>query len=319
MDRCQIRLLFPNRQSADGDLQLTLEERRSIYNDALHPAVAATVPEHVAHWPANYDVAERIARDANGQLRFHAVPIPEDSLRGFARRLLDQFPEDSELGKPLFMIEVRGTKTAYTFKVDDDEDRRIVLDKYVESLDLTEQEADNLDNWYVDVAVELSRLEHIVQWRTDAHPAILDHVCPSIDLARARRTVERSPRYFRDINGLLYSLSGFRYSPTQPIDDISHINVYTTDKTAFYQLHRGIFRPRSAEDLLPKRINALYRDIEELSAQLSACSGLDSEAQDGTARLEVHVKFASALTTIGELAEGAWNDMVVVYPDAVWW
>lgn len=321
MERCQIRLLFPNRPaSADGDLRLTIDEHRSIYDDGLRMAVREIVPEHAAHWPESFDVGLRTARDARGQTRFHSVNVPEDRLKAFAKSLLDKFPEDGALGKPFFMIEVRGTKTGFTFQMDDDNDRRIVLEKYIEPLDLRMQEKDNLDNWYVDVAVELSRSGHVVQWRTDAHASILKHACQeSMDLERARRTVERSSKYYRDISGLLYDLSGFRFSPTQPIDGVSHFNVYTTDKTPIYQLHRGIFRVRGADDLFPKKIQGLYKDIEEESAQITACAGFGSAGQDGTARLEVRVKFNSALNAIPQLSDRDVEGMIVVYPNAVWW
>lgn len=279
----------------------------------------STTPEHITHWPTSYGTGQRTARDARGHLHAHFINVPEDSLELFAQNLLDKFPEDGPLGKPTFMIEFRGTKTAYSFDFKSAEDRHIVFEKYLEKLDLDGVEADNHQNWYIDIGVELSRPGYVFQWRTDAHSTILRHACPHVTEARAQRITSGSGNYHRDVSAHLFSLSGFRFSPSQPIDDVSHVNVYTTDKTPFYQIHTGVFRPRSAEDLLPKKIEKLLNDIDEISVQFSACAGVDSEPQDGAARLEVRVGIDSALTALGQFDDNDLETTIIQYPDEVWW
>ncbi|KAH9904240.1 uncharacterized protein BXZ73DRAFT_62080, partial [Epithele typhae] len=193
--------------------------------------------------------------------------------------------------------------------------------------------------WYVDVAVELSRPGHVLQWHRSQHPDILRYLFPSMDEDRAKKVVKFNSFYV-DVNAHIHRLAGFRYQPRSPVNNIVYANIYTTDKTVIYQLHPGVFRPRTGEDLLPRKINALDQDMDSISAQFHSAAGLtpapedaevhsdDSDedrpvrmmpSQDGAARAEVRVRVSAFSSVLRVFTQQELENFVVTYRNNEWW
>ena len=316
--RSQVRMFFVKRYQPHSDPRLSQEELKYIYESAIRPSVSDVLGEHIAHWPPTYDVARRQALDRAGHNRLGTIDIPEDKLADFARHLRGCFPPSGDLGVPIFQVEYRGTKGGYTFDFADQTDREIMLEKFFELIDMDGVEADRFDQWHVDIGVELAIPGHVLQWRTDAHADLLTHALRTITPQQAARMVA-GQKYARDLSSHIFDLSGFRLSPRANADHVAHVNVYTTDKTVTYQLHDGIFSRHSAADLLPKKINKIIRHTDLIGQTFSDCAGVNGEAQDGTARLEVRVRLDHANQCVRPLTDDLLTGALVAYPDTVWW
>ncbi|KAI0323207.1 hypothetical protein GY45DRAFT_1217208, partial [Cubamyces sp. BRFM 1775] len=266
-------------------------------------------------------------RDARGQIHFNSVDIPQAHLPDLARLLRQNLSNHPRLGNLFYQIEMRGTKGMYTFRFDDDEDRKDAFNRLVESLDLAEID---IDSWYIDVALEISKPFHVVQWTTNAHSALLGLALPSLTDAQVT-TIHNSSYFNIDYSAHLYNVAGFRCSPgiRGREDEVSHINVYTTDKAVTYQLHKGAFSPHSNTSLFPGKISALLDDMVTMSRIFAQCAGagggagadVDAEAttQDGTARFEVRVSLRQALVSLTEFPDELLAISTVCIPNAVWW
>ncbi|KAI0681865.1 hypothetical protein C8T65DRAFT_597980, partial [Cerioporus squamosus] len=258
------------------------------------------------------------AKDRRGQLHFKSVDVPEDKLGRFGRKLRNALGEIPRLGKPLFQVEIRGTKGAFNFKLDDDEDRERACNMFLETIN-TERIVD-LDNWYIDVGLEIRHEGHVVQWLRDAHPELLALALPSVTAARAAQ-VENLSAFHRDVSGHLYDLAGFRVEPGArgDPDKVVYINLYTTDKAVTYQLHDGIFRPRRASDLYPGPLPHLLEDLDRILESFAVCAGSEGNLQEGTARMETRVHFSHVHETLRRFPERLLADSVISYPSDVWW
>ncbi|KAH9911236.1 uncharacterized protein BXZ73DRAFT_57259 [Epithele typhae] len=328
-----------------------MEDLASIYNNAVRPAVVHAVPEHAAHWPATFEMALNLVRGRGNVLHGHSVGIPADSLPLFSAKLRELLSQSGPSGWAIFMIELRGTKEGNPFNFTDQYDRQAAFYKFTESFILPEDDAgadadDDMPldararpQWYVDVAVELSRPGHVLQWHRSQHPDILRYLFPSMDEDRAKKVVKFNSFYV-DVNAHIHRLAGFRYQPRSPVNNIVYANIYTTDKTVIYQLHPGVFRPRTGEDLLPRKINALDQDMDSISAQFHSAAGLtpapedaevhsdDSDedrpvrmmpSQDGAARAEVRVRVSAFSSVLRVFTQQELENFVVTYRNNEWW
>jgi len=69
-------------------------------------------------------------------------------------------------------------------------------------------------NWYVNVGVQVSSCEKAsLVWRTEAHSALLQHLCKVTTLRAGRMTTPGSSLYRRDINSHLVHLSSCAIYP----------------------------------------------------------------------------------------------------------
>ena len=251
-------------------------------------------------------------------LHAHSLDIPGEKVLEFGQMLRRRFSLAHDLGDVFFAIESRGIKGAYPFKFDDENERAITIGKVFDKLDMRREE-DNLCNWYLDIAVEISAPGHVIQWARDAHASILSAATQTLTVETASPHTEKA-NFYVDVNSQLYRLAGFRYEPYKPIDDISYFNTYTTDKSVTYQLHNGVFAQCKPNDLYPSRLGHFIKRAHAIAKQYRECLGKDGNgSQDGTARLEVRVKYASAATALKNVSQEALTAMVVVLPNRTWW
>ena len=317
--RSQINIFFPYFSRESDVLSLSQDDLAYLYNKSILPAVASILPEQRAHWPPSYEAAMRLYRDARGTLHHGTIDIPPESVSAFARRVRRNLKDHPRLQKPFFMVQLRGTKGMFSFPFHDADARRIAFNNLISDLNLVPHSAE-LDNWYVDIGLELALPDHVLQWTAASHNAILAHVLPSLS-PQAISTLHNSSAFQLDLSAHLYDLAGFRL-PTGTrghADQVFYVNCYTTDKSVTYQLHNGIFKPHRPSDLYPGKISKLLADVNAISSTFSECAGLTGSPQDGTARLELRVGLSKALTALSSFPLHLIRLSVVCIPDPIWW
>ncbi|KAI9069501.1 hypothetical protein FKP32DRAFT_1559596, partial [Trametes sanguinea] len=260
-------------------------------------------------------------RDPRGRYHFGSVDIPNDTLEDFARVLHDNLEDHPRLGDFRFMIELRGTKGMFSFPFEDLEARRNMFNSMIEHLDLEAEKTDgNLDNWYCDVGMEVSRPHHVVQWLSAAHHRLLAHALPSRTEEQITR-LKGGSNVSVDLSGHLFDFAGFRATPASQgrVDRVSYVNVYTTDKAVTYQLHKGAFSPHRGSQLFPGTLPRLLKDMDVIARTFSQCAGVNGATQDGTARYEVRVSIQNALVALKTFPEDLLRHSAVCVPSSVWW
>jgi hypothetical protein len=129
--------------------------------------------------------------------------------------------------------------------------------------------------WTIDVAFEICHNGHVVQWLTTAHRSLLEYALPLANEDQIFALL-RSVRQFKlDRSAQLADLAGFRVTPgTRGADDeVLYMNIYTTDKSATYQLHHGVFFYHQAWELFPAAIVKLVMKMERIGDVFLACAG----------------------------------------------
>ncbi|KAI9062332.1 hypothetical protein FKP32DRAFT_1574350, partial [Trametes sanguinea] len=274
-----------------------------------------------AHWPPSYQAAMDLYRGPRGRFHLGSVDIPTDVLEDFAQTLHDNLAAHARLANFYFMIELRGTKGMFAFPFHDAGARQDMFNYLVENIDLEAENADdNLKNWYCDVGMEVSRPDHVVQWMSAAHHRLLAHALPSKDANDVTALLNGS-HFYVDLSGHLFDLAGFRSSPGTRgrVDQVSYVNVYTTDKAVTYQLHQGSFSPHRGTNLYPGTLPALVKDLEVIARTFSECAGVNGQTQDGTARFEVRVSIQKALHALTTFPDDLLRNSAVCIPNSIWW
>lgn len=178
------------------------------------------------------------------------------------------------------MHEVRGIKLANVHELDNDKAAQEMYDQALEFLDCNKLDP---GQWFADVGLETFYLDHIICWFTDGHAELLRHLFPDMEDARLERMVHGS-HFKKDQINLLSQASGFRLE-LPSTHAIRYISVYCTEKTASYQLHKGIYRRRRADELLQRQSHqGILDDLDKISAALLDCMGSERGApQEGSA------------------------------------
>jgi hypothetical protein len=262
----------------------------------------------------SYDAALIQTKDTNGRYHFGTVDVHADLLEDFGERLLGHLNHYPDLQDAFFVHELRGAKSASLHEIHDDDAVQDALDGQLAYLD-----ADMIDaqEWYIDVALEIRDPNCVVQWLTVAHHQILQFVLPSANDNQIVKLL-KSSKFNLDRSAQLRDCAGFRLDPGRrgQADGVVYINVYTTDKSPTYQLHTGVFRRRTAEDLFPTRISRLVEDIEKMRNIFMECGTL---GQEGTARLEIRIPLSRAQRVLRELGEEFIQQTTISYPNPLWW
>ncbi|KAL7283872.1 hypothetical protein ACG7TL_001142 [Trametes sanguinea] len=319
--RAQVRMLFPRIHAESGTPKMTQKDCADLYNIGILPAIQSVVPEMRAHWPPSYQAAADLYRDPRGRYHFGSVDVPADSLEEFAHTLHDNLADHPRLGDFYFMIELRGTKGMFSFPFHDAQARHNMFNYLIEHIDLeAENTLNNLNNWYCDVGMEISRPDHVVQWMAAAHHRLLAHALPSKNDDDISRLVEGS-NFAVDLSGHLFDLAGFRTSPGSRgrADQVRYVNVYTTDKAVTYQLHQGAFSPHRGSQLYPGTLPRLIKDLAVIARTFSECAGVNGQLQDGTARFEVRVSIQRALHVITTFPDDLLRHSAICIPNTIWW
>ncbi len=310
--------MFPNISGEGGPPQLTQQDLTFLYDKAIRPAVVAHTHSEIAHWPVSYSAALKLSRDNNGQLHTSSLDIDEWSLPEFATHLLANLADNPRLKDAFFMIELRGTKGLYPFNY---RHRATEAPREwnhcIERINLDDEDR---ANWYIDLGMEIKRPGYVLQWLTAGHRKILEKAIPSSPRVDVEALMSGN-NFEVDVSGHLFDLSGFRCNPGAKgkRDKVVHVNVYTTDKSASYQLHRGAFSPHSCTSLYPANIEKLMKDMDIMGDTFLECAGARGTIQDGTARWEIRVQIDAALALIPRLTDQFLQQCVICIPSEIWW
>lgn len=263
------------------------------------------------------------ARDKRRQFHFSSIDIPAHLLPQFCERLRHRLDNYSSFQDSFFLHEWRGLKGATLHNPDDDEaiDQALLAACDIIDFDILEDPSD-LENWWIDIGLEIRSEGRVLQWLQEGHSQLLQYCLPS-QTAQGIRKILRSKKFKIDISTLLYDLAGFRVEVPGPgrADQVAYINVYTTDKSATYQLHHGAFSRHRASDLLPTRISALVHDIKELGILYDLCAGARGPVHEGAARLEARIRMVPMLVPakFRNLPRSLIDDTLVSYQAKDWW
>ena len=312
------RIFFPKMYRHGESPAITQERLASLYNDHIRPAVLTALTAWQLQWPIAYDAAYQQYQNRNGELQVGTIDIYPDALVPFCEALLESFVGHEDFDEAFFLHELRGTKGRVPHAPEDVQEHEEALNDVMDCLD---SQRINPEEWQIDVGLEISHSDHIVQWLTNGHLALLQHVLPSITGQEAKKLSDSS--YFSaDRVGHLRDFAGFHVHPHSRglSDGVMYINVYCNEKTVIYQLHDGIYSTHYHSKLMPQKIAALSQNLVNMSKTFSKCSGvLNDRHQEASARLEVRVSLSMAMDVNVEFPEELLQSCVVSVTPLEWW
>jgi hypothetical protein len=299
--------------------KLSKDHLTQLYDQCIRPAVMEVIPSQASHWPVNYDSAFQQAQDMRGRLHFGSIAVPAVHLVAFCDALCSRLDSIESFKGAYFGHDLRGLKggTAHT----EDEDGRSSEEAFETFFDNVDMSRVDQDNWLVDVALEIHDPGRVVQWSNSAHSAMLKYILPTLDSEQINR-LQRRPTFHLDQVAQLEDFAGFRCEPGQwgIQNGVSYINVYTTDKCPTYQLHAGVWRRRTCQDLLPGALDKLLEDLVKMSTIYKSCSGHQGDLpQEGCARLEIRVPLISARTALRSPPKEDLRRWTFSLPPNLWW
>jgi hypothetical protein len=290
-----------------------------LYDKCIRPAVMQVIPSHASHWPVNYRTAFELAKDTRGRLHLGSVAVPATHLVAFCHALRTRLERIEDFKHAFFCHELRGLKGG-TAHEEDDEGRNPEesFHTFFDSVDMTRVDE---NNWLVDVGLEIHDPGMVVHWSKSAHSAILEYLLPSLSDDQIEK-LQRRKTFHVDHAAQLEDFAGFRCEPGQWGSDngVEYINVYPTDKCPTYQLHAGIWRRRTCEDLLPKSMGKLLEDLVNMSKTYKSCSGAEDDLpQEGCARLEIRVPLILAEGALRNVPRRSLRQWTLSVPTHIWW
>jgi hypothetical protein len=235
----------------------------------------------IAHWPIDYAEAYQLAKDERSQLHFGTFSIPANTCDLFALHLLGHLNNVQQFKDAYFVHEFRGIKDVAPHNPFSDWERTIAFDTMKDAIHITDFDD---GEWYIDVGIEFSMPGHMLQWSSTARRTILSMALPSLSAERIER-LAGSNACLVDTSAHLYDFAGFRLPITairDRTDGVSYINVYTTDKSTTYQLHKkGIFRRRRAAEMIKNTGRAeILKTIDALYILYKKCGLIDADSDD---------------------------------------
>ncbi|KAH0825740.1 hypothetical protein J3R83DRAFT_9955 [Lanmaoa asiatica] len=235
-----VHLFFPAlMQAAEDRADLSDDQLAAIYDRGLYPAICHLAPELATNWSPSYAAAKLRARNLNGTYQIGTHPFPGDA----AHRLGYTIKRYLQTALPwadgcMWMIQIQGVKEANTHTPNDFLESYnsfgALMDGLVRELILQGQ------SW-VDVGLQISEENHVLQWRTDAHHFLAKEFSDLSQNAAARLCTLPSRSYHRDYVAGLVDLSGFRATldPLDPNTSSAYVQAYTTDKSLIAHLEAG--------------------------------------------------------------------------------
>jgi hypothetical protein len=308
------RLYQPNKRPA-----IPSEIRTLIYEKCLRPAVIDINPICQSRWPIDYSAVMTLYRDKKGLFHFGSIDFPACLLGKLGTKLRDLFQMHEGLQDAFFVHEIKGTKGASHHDPNNKGDRDAALD---DVLDLLDRGLIRSSEWVIDVGIEIRQESHVLQWLTRGHRRILEFLLPSATEDHIEAILSSSAQYHQDINGQLGDLSGFRASPSSrgKADSVIYINVYTTEKSATYQLHEGIYRRRKAWHLFPDTIGKLVKDLGRIAEFFKRCGGSQNhDGQEGNARMEIRIPLSKVDSALVDLPHSLVENAIVSFECQNFW
>ncbi|KAH9918284.1 uncharacterized protein B0H18DRAFT_882857, partial [Fomitopsis serialis] len=273
---------------------------------------------HLSHWPASYSNAYTVAQGSRGQLHFGTAEIPAHDIPTFYRRLRRYMNRIPQFQGAFFYHEVRGAKGGTHHDPEDNDDAEFALQDVFGHLDFDQITDDDLNHrWFVDVALEVRRPGHVVHWRRDNMERIIRHAVPH----GSPLTISHLPRgkvLKIDHAVQLSDVAGFRVGTPSlgSIDRVRYINVYSTEKSAHYQLHNGHFDAALPLELLPGKIDKLLKRVNEWTKVFNDCK---TTRKEGTGRYEIRVAACKAGSTLKDIPYDLLQDACLSWPAVTWW
>lgn len=318
-DRRQVtRIFFPWLYHKGKSPAISSELRAHIYECIRH-AVLQIDPFDQGKWPITYAEAMKLCRDEKGQFHFGTLDLPAKNLGGFADGLLALLQEHGQLKDAFFLHEIRGIKGGYHHDDHSHEARQEALDGVFSTYD-REQMKDS--DWFVDIGTEIWCAGHTLQWMTGSHRSLLRYILSRASESQVDSVLSSSTQYHLDLSAQLTDLGGFRSSPASrgAADQVVYINVYTTDKSATYQLHNGLFKRRNGSHLFPENIGKLLKNMEKIADTFKICGGSQPlSGLEGNARMEVRVPLTVAATALLEMPDALIKSSVAAVDSHILW
>lgn len=315
-------LFFPMLYHQDEGPHISQGDLAVLYNQCVRPTVEQVMNTRISHWPVDYEAGMMAARDVSKKFHFPTFDIPARHLQVFAEQLRLRLAQHAQFRDSFFVHEWRGLKGRTFHDPDDLEQTDEALTAACGSIDFSQLTRDDLRLWWIDIGLEVMVEGHVVQWLTDGHEELLQYMMPSAPQQRIQ-TLLRSQRFHKDISTLLYDLSGFRVEvPSLGAEDhVCYLNVYTTDKSPTYQLHKGSFSRHRSTDLFPSRISLLLNDVKHLGKLYDICAGAYGVVQEGAGRLEARTRMLPGVVPakMRELSRELINQVVICFNPSDWW
>ncbi|KDQ49882.1 hypothetical protein JAAARDRAFT_142807, partial [Jaapia argillacea MUCL 33604] len=285
-----------------------------LYNECIREAVKVAVPDALSRWPASYEAGFKLAQDRQGKLHFGAQDISVPHLAIFNEELRERMDDIPEFRDSFYVHEVRGTKGCSDHDGTELEERNETLDELCHFLDTG---MIHEDEWWIDVGLEVSCQDHVVQWLETAHHQLLSACLPSCTMNAVDKLVNGS-RFDVDRVALLRDFAGFRVEVKSAgdLDGVVYVQAYTTDKCATYQLHQGAFTRHRPSDLFPDKVEALLKHVLTISQVYGVCA---VEGNPGCARLEVRSTLKTSRVHLNDLEPTFLMDAVSILPINTWW
>ena len=312
------RVFFPHLYEKGKSSAISTELRSHIYDKCLRQAAIEVNPLDQSRWPITYASAMELYRDDKGLFHFSTIDFPPRLLQPFAVRLLELFQMHEELKDAFFVHELRGTKGATQHDPKDVAQRRVALEDLFHAFDTSQFTA---SQWVVDVAREIRYKGHVLQWLTKSHRRVLEFLLPSA-AEKISDVLNSSTQYHCDLSAQIGDIGGFRSQPGSrgAADRVAYINIYTTDKSATYQLHNGLFRRRKPWHLFPDKIGTLVEDMAKMAETFRTCGGDQTvDGLEGNARLEVRVPLDLAEHTLVDIPDDLIQQSLVAFDCPTFW
>lgn len=309
------RLFLPALYEHGGNPIITPALFADFYDHHLRPAVQAVMPEVEGHWPVSYSAAMTQLRTRKGTLTTSSQDWPADKLEQFGTDLIGRLDASrATFHGAFFGHELRGTKGQAPHDATDANERTRVTDEFFQFLNM---EAIVLDDWKMDIGLEISSRDDCLLWKAMGHWRVLRHVMPGLSQAGVDALM-RTRRFKVYPCSSLYDLSGFAVEPHRhgQADHVSYVQAYTTDKTVTYTLHQSIWSARMADCLLPQHIDKLKRDLVEMASIFLLCA---RRKHSVAARVEVRVPISHATTALTSFPRELINASITACSPAKWW
>ncbi|THH17646.1 hypothetical protein EW146_g3207 [Bondarzewia mesenterica] len=117
-------------------------------------------------------------------------------------------PPHREFADTFFIHELRGTKGQSQHTVTNVEEREDTMSDFFEFLQM---DRINSDEWWVDVGLEISQHDKVLQWVVDGHHDLLRYALPTLPKPTMAKIKFGTRCLQVGHSGMLYDLAGFRY------------------------------------------------------------------------------------------------------------
>lgn len=170
--------------------------------------------------------------------------------------------------------------------------------------------------------MEVRQEGHVLQWLTKGHRRVLEFLLPSAPASNITAILHSKKQYCCDISAQLSDLGGFRVCPGSrgKADGVIYINTYTTDKSATYQLHDGVFRRRKPWHLFPTGIDQLLTDLDVIGETFRLCGGSAGTVRlEGNVRMEIRIPLSLADNVLLHVPDALIQQSLVGFECATFW